>query len=131
MPALTQPEERAALQRELVGVTPARMQRELAEALETFTARVPLVLVLEDLHWSDHATVGLLSVLARRQEEARLIVLSTFRPVETILSEHPVRELVQQLAPRESCRELVLEMFGEKTIQPLPRPTLPETPLSP
>ena len=35
------------------GVTQARMLRELAEALEVLTAIRPLVLVVEDLHWSD------------------------------------------------------------------------------
>ena len=35
------------------GATRERMLRELAEALEALTAEQPLVLVLEDLHWSD------------------------------------------------------------------------------
>ena len=38
----------------------ARMLREMAEALEALTAEAPVV-VLEDLHWSDVATVDLLS----------------------------------------------------------------------
>ena len=44
-----------------------RMLREMAEALETLTAQTPLVLVLEDLHWSDYATLDLVSALARRR----------------------------------------------------------------
>jgi predicted ATPase len=36
----------------VAGATRARMLRELAEAIEAVTAERPLVLWLEDLHWS-------------------------------------------------------------------------------
>ena len=55
------------LQRHVQGATAARMLRELAEALDVLTADVPLVLVLEDLQWSDHATVEALAYLAQRR----------------------------------------------------------------
>src|SRR5262249_39555947 len=45
------------LQRHVQGATATRMLRELAEALDVLTADVPLVLVLEDLQWSDRSTV--------------------------------------------------------------------------
>ena len=74
---VTQPAELEELQRRTAGVTRERMLRELAEALEVITAERPLVLVLEDLHWSDVSTLDLLSMLARRQERARLLILGT------------------------------------------------------
>ncbi len=70
MPALLDTAELEALQRRTHGATRERMLRELAEALEVITAERPLVLVLEDLHWSDVSTLDLLSMLARRQEPA-------------------------------------------------------------
>ena len=42
----------------------------------------PLVLLLEDLHWSDSATIDLLGMLARRREASRLLVLGTYRPAD-------------------------------------------------
>src|SRR5262249_33668784 len=66
---------REALLRAVAGVTKERMLREMGEALEALTANSPLVLVLEDLHWSDHATLDLLTLLGRRQEPARLLVV--------------------------------------------------------
>ena len=72
LPALVLPAEQDALQRALVGTTRERMLREIAEALEVLTTRQPLVLVLEDLHWSDQSTLELLSYLLRRQGSARL-----------------------------------------------------------
>ena len=55
------------LQRKTTGATRERMLRELAEALEVLTTERPVVLVLEDLHWSDFSTLALLSYLARRR----------------------------------------------------------------
>jgi predicted ATPase len=52
------------VQRQVQGVTQTRMVRELADALAVLTADRPLVLVLEDLHWSDHSTVEFLAYLA-------------------------------------------------------------------
>ena len=46
---------------------PARMLREMADALEVFTRRRALVLVLEDLQWSDRSTVDLIACIARRR----------------------------------------------------------------
>ena len=62
--------------------------------------RRPLVLVLEDLHWSDAATIDLLSVIARRREPARLLLIATYRPVEATLTESPVRDLTRELETR-------------------------------
>ena len=67
------------------------MLRELAGAIEAITVEVPLMIVLEDLHWSDYSTLDLISYLARRRDRARLIVVGTYRPVDVILGEHPLR----------------------------------------
>ena len=55
------------------------MMREMAEAAEALAEEQPVIVVLEDLHWSDAATVELLSFLARRRAPARLLVLGTYR----------------------------------------------------
>src|SRR6185369_13044335 len=64
MPGLLDAAALEALQRRTQGATRERMLREMAEALEAVTVEQPLVVLLEDLHWSDHATVDLLSFLA-------------------------------------------------------------------
>src|SRR5262245_53220522 len=53
LPWLERQGDRAALRRQLFGVTKERMLREMAEALEGLSAATPVVLVLEDLQWSD------------------------------------------------------------------------------
>jgi predicted ATPase/DNA-binding winged helix-turn-helix (wHTH) protein len=108
LPALLPGEELEALQRRVSGTTPARMLRELAEAVETLAAERPLVLVLEDLHWSDVSTIEWLAYVARRREPARLLVLATYRPVDAIVRAHPVHPVTQELQRHGQCAELVL-----------------------
>jgi DNA-binding winged helix-turn-helix (wHTH) protein/predicted ATPase len=97
MPWLLTRVDREHLQQELQGTTRERMLREYAELIETLTAETPLILVLEDLHWSDHTTLDLIALLARRRASARFLLLGTFRPVETIVHSHPLRTVVQAL----------------------------------
>ncbi|MCI0569045.1 MAG: AAA family ATPase, partial [Acidobacteria bacterium] len=73
MPWLMNDTEFAALRQRVLGTTRDRMLREMVEAIETLTAGTPLLLVIEDLHWSDHSTLDLLAYLARRREPARLL----------------------------------------------------------
>ena len=59
-----------------------------------------LVLWLEDLQWSDAATLDLLAALARRREPARLLIIGTYRPVDVIVRGHSLREIRQELRRR-------------------------------
>ena len=115
-PSLVRTEQQAALQREILGATRERMVRELCEALEIITAAVPLVLILEDLHWVDHSTVDVISAIARRREPAKLLVLGTFRPAELILSESPLKALKQDLLLHHLSHEVELERLLESDV---------------
>jgi hypothetical protein len=98
-------------------VTPARMLRELAEALEIFTVTEPLVLILEDLHWSDSATLEWLGYVARRRDPARLLVVGTYRPVEVLLLDHPLRSLIAELRRQPQCDELTLDYLPGAAVE--------------
>ncbi len=116
LPSLVRPEQQAALQREILGATRDRMVRELCEALEVITETVPLVLILEDLHWADNSTLDVLSALARRRESAKLLVLGTFRPADVILSESPLKSLRQDLLLHRLSHEMDLERLAEADV---------------
>ncbi len=116
MPALLSTAELEELQRRTAGVTRERMLRELAEALEVITAERPLVLVLEDLHWSDVSTLDLLSMLAHRQERARLLIIGTYRPVEVLTRDHPLKGIKQELQLHGQCEELALDFLSEAAV---------------
>ncbi len=115
-PALVKREHREMLQREILGATRERMLREIGEVLETITSENPLLLVFEDLQWADHSTVDLISALARRRSPAKLMLIGTYRPVDVILAEHPLKALKQDLLVHQLCREIVLEPLGEADV---------------
>jgi len=108
-PTLTKPDQKQELQKETLGATRDRMVRELCEALEVITVDMPLVLILEDLHWVDPSTLDLLSALARRREAAKLLVVCTYRPVDVLLSQSPLRDLKRDLQVHGQCTEIALE----------------------
>ncbi|MDN5871664.1 MAG: AAA family ATPase [Nitrococcus sp.] len=89
-----------------------RMLREMAEWLEALTAEAPLLLVLEDLHWSDLSSLDLVSMLARRRGVARLMLLVTYRPVEAILAGHPLNAVKQVLQVHGHCEALALNYLS-------------------
>jgi DNA-binding SARP family transcriptional activator/predicted ATPase len=62
-------------------VEEARMWEGLSQFLQSLARRRPVTLLLDDLHWADAATVGLLGYLARRAASPALAVLATARPV--------------------------------------------------
>jgi predicted ATPase len=116
MPSLVTPADRELFGREAIGSTPERMLREMAEALDAMAADTPLVIVLEDLHWSDFSTLDLISYVARRRRAARLMVIGTYRPAELIASGHPLKTVKQELAARRQCEELPLEYLTEEAV---------------
>jgi DNA-binding winged helix-turn-helix (wHTH) protein/tetratricopeptide (TPR) repeat protein len=115
LPALVESEELERLQRQVQGATRDRMVRELNDALERLTAKDTLVLVLEDLHWSDLATLDLLTAIAQRPEPARLLIIGTYRPAEAIVSAPTFRAMMRELEGRGLCEQFDLELltFGD------------------
>jgi predicted ATPase len=116
MPSLLSPSEREVLSRGVSGATRERMLREMGDALEALTADVPLVLILEDLHWSDYSTLDLISYLATRRQRAHLMLIGTFRNVELIVSGHPLKAVKQELLAKQLCKELPLEYLTEAAV---------------
>jgi predicted ATPase/DNA-binding winged helix-turn-helix (wHTH) protein len=116
MPALLSASALEVVQRRLQGATRERMLRELTEALEVLTLERPLVLILEDLHWSDAATLDLVGALARRRVPARLLLLGTYRPVEVIVREHPLQALKLDQTLHRQCVELPLELLTDADV---------------
>jgi DNA-binding winged helix-turn-helix (wHTH) protein/predicted ATPase len=116
MPGLVSAADLEAVWRRVGDASRGRMLREMAEALEAITASRPLVLVLEDLHWSDHATLDLIAWLARGREPARLFVLGTYRPVDAIVQSHPLRSVVLELTRQRRSEQLPLELLSEAAV---------------
>ena len=116
MPSLVSASDRELLSREVLGATRERMLREISEALDVLTEKLTLVLILEDLHWSDYSTLNLMSYLARQRHSARLMLIGTYRTAELIVSGHPLRALKQELLAKQHCEELPLDYLTETEV---------------
>jgi tetratricopeptide (TPR) repeat protein len=116
LPWLSTAQERDALRRELAGIGPDRMLREMGELLDRYTEHRPLLLVTEDLHWSDRATVQLIDYVARRRGRTRLMWLASFRVAEVVALDHPLNSLRHELRLQRLCEEVVLDPFSETEV---------------
>jgi predicted ATPase/DNA-binding winged helix-turn-helix (wHTH) protein len=116
LPSLLSAADRELLSQEVSGATRERMLREMGETLEALTADLPLVLILEDLHWSDYSTLDLISYLAKQRHAAQLMLIGTYRPVELIVSGHPLNGVKRELLAKQQCEELPLEYLTEEAV---------------
>jgi DNA-binding CsgD family transcriptional regulator len=78
--------------------------------IERLSADRPLVLILEDLQWADHSTLGLLAYLARTLRDAPVLVVGTYRSDE-IHRRHPLRPLLSGWERMRDVPRLELSRF--------------------
>ena len=112
MPWLIDEQEAARLRDALSDGTRPRMLREMAGAIDALAEERGLVLAIEDLHWSDLATLDLLAVVAQRSVAARLLVVGTFRLSHAIAFGHPLVGLVRGWGAKKQCTSIALEPLG-------------------
>jgi predicted ATPase len=96
---------------------PERMLREFAALVEALSTDLTVVLVLEDLHWSDAATADLLAVLAQRGEPARLLVIGTYRPAEAAVQHHTLSQVVRGLQVRRQCVDVPVHELNPEEVR--------------
>ena len=110
MPSLLDAAQLEAVHRRAFGATRERMLREMVEALDAFTVEAPLLLLLEDLHWSDPSTVDLLAALAHRPEPAQLFVLGSYRPGD---APDALTGLVASIRLQGRCHQVMLDAWTQ------------------
>ena len=75
------------------------------------------LLVFEDVHWADEATLDLLKFLGRRIRDTSTLLVATFRDDE-LPPRHPLRGVMADL-PRASVRRLTLARLSEAAVAEL------------
>jgi len=91
----------------------------LARALlELLGARPRHVLVLEDMHWADDATLDVVRFVCRRIEDVRALVVLTYRDDE-LGAVHPLRVLLGDLARTRSTSRLALAPLSPAAVGPV------------
>jgi DNA-binding CsgD family transcriptional regulator/tetratricopeptide (TPR) repeat protein len=81
----------------------------------------PTVVVLEDLHWADEATLDLLRILGRRIEGTEALVLASFRDDELDRA-HPLRIALGELVSAPAVRRLSLAPLSREAVGELAAP---------
>ena len=117
MPGFLSADDQAKIQLTVRGATRERMLREFCEFMEALSADRPWVLVVEDLHWSDPATVDVLSRLARRDRRAAVLVLATYRPADVAIDAHPIRSVHQDLRIHRLSTDLALDRLSQADVE--------------
>ncbi len=116
MPSLLTESERERIDAAPPDVTQQRMLSEMTQALEALAADAPLVLLLEDLHWSDPSTLELISAVARQSNPCKLLMVGTYRPAELLAPGHFFRRVKNELDLHHQCEELRLRFLNESDI---------------
>jgi DNA-binding CsgD family transcriptional regulator len=110
---------------EMLPALPAGVWPADASRYEVFTAVTaaladapPYLLVVEDAHWADEATLDLVRHLARRVHDRRALVLVTYRP-EDATAGHPLRLLLGDAATAAGTRRMVLPPLSLAAVRAL------------
>ena len=96
-------------------------------ALTHLAADGTALLILDDLHWSDAATLELLAGLADSLNESRVLVLGTYR-ADGLPRDHGVRRLRNELRRAGRLDEIVLEPLDPQQLAELLTGVLGATP---
>ena len=96
----------------------ARLFGALTRAFVALAHPRPLLLVLEDLHWADEATVAALEFLARRIALSPILIVATYRDNETV-GRHPLRRARVDATVDGTARSLVLRPLSLDDVERL------------
>ena len=95
---------------------------ELFDAIDAVLERIsepaPVVVVLDDLHWADSASLLLLRYLARSPRPAHVLILGTYRQTE-VGRTHPLAECLADLRSSGRVESLLLHGLTEIDIREL------------
>ncbi|MBB3647597.1 ATP/maltotriose-dependent transcriptional regulator MalT [Rhizobium sp. BK619] len=89
------------------GIARARLFEALRKLFEELAREMPLVVVVEDIHWADQATCDLLRFLTTRLKKSRMMLIVTYRPEETSGS-NVLRTTIADLSLSEAAEVLKL-----------------------
>jgi DNA-binding CsgD family transcriptional regulator/tetratricopeptide (TPR) repeat protein len=74
------------------------------------------VLVVEDVHWADEATVDLLRFLGRRLRDAPVLLIATYRGEDTA-ADDPLRTALGEIARQRSTRRMDLASLSADAVR--------------
>ena len=94
-----------------------QMKWELKAFFQEISLRQPVVLFLDDIHWSDISTIDLLAFLGSKFDQLRMLIVVTYRPSEMLLARSPFVQVMLDFQSRGLCREIALSFFSRDEIE--------------
>lgn len=80
--------------------------------------RLPKLIIVEDVHWADEATLDLLRFVGRRVDQVPALVLVTFRDDE-VTHQHPLQIVLGDIATFPAVRRMKLAPLSEAAVRAL------------
>ncbi len=90
----------------------------MLSSLRYFSRRIPLLLVIEDLHWAADTTLAALNYIARQICSTPILISATFRP-EELNQGCKLERMVGQLVREEMASVLSLEPLSKEAVREL------------
>lgn len=115
--------------------SPDKLLREYLGVLESVSEKQPVLIVVDDLHWSDAGSVRLLSHLSKNLADLRVMLLCAYRPSDIAVEDHLFEKLAAEILRYNPDAEIELPPLSEQGVKMLINqhfpsakfpPTLPE-----
>jgi DNA-binding winged helix-turn-helix (wHTH) protein/predicted ATPase len=94
-----------------------KMKRELLDFYRQVSPVHPLIVVIEDFHWADVASVDLLAYLATRLESTRTLIVLSYRLDEMKINNHPFMQVRSDLFTRQVSTEIRLGLLERGDVE--------------
>jgi len=92
-----------------------RLLDAVSQFLIAASERVPVVFVLDDLHWADRGTIAMLRHVARFVAKHRILLVGAYRDVE-LDRQHPLSDALAQLRREVEYERIALKGLDESDI---------------
>jgi len=89
------------------------------EFVERVSRVVPLLVVLDDLHWADDATLMLMQHIAQHQEQMAVLTVATYRDIE--LEGRPLAQTLESLLRQRLAHRIALKPLPQAGVEAMLR----------
>lgn len=99
----------------------------LCDALREVGSQQPLLIILEDMHWSDHASLDVLRFVGRQIRSLPVMIVMTYRDTE-LTQDQPLYRLLPQIVRESGALRMSLRQLDDQAVRAFLDATIPLPP---